>query len=132
MSRSLRDISLRSATSFGTYSFASCNTRRSRKYSSGTDPPSYGTRPTRRIQRTALRSYAVSSVPRSRRTYKTRPMFPMTKTWNGNVKTFPEFRSLLEGFLLQIGAGYLVDQAVVAGYRDICLGATVVGRTRAN
>lgn len=43
----------------------------------------------------------------------------MSKTWNGNIKTFPEFRSLLEGFLLQVGVGYLLEKNVRDGYRAL-------------
>ena len=126
MSPPVRDLSVLSAVTQSTYaSFASCASRVTRRYyRGGTDAKSRG--PTKRLQRTDARTdrtnLGMSVRTRStvqHRPYKTRPMFPMSKTWNGDTKTFKEFRCLLEGFLLQAGVGYLFDKAVLAGYREL-------------
>ena len=52
----------------------------------------------------------------SRQSYvKYRPVIPMSLTWNGKIKTFSEYQSGIEGFLLQVGADYLTKSDVFQG-----------------
>ena len=70
--------------------------------------------PTQRPQQTAT----IESDARHRPA-RNRSSFPISKTWDGKLESFPAFQRMVEGHLLQVGAGYLFDKLCVEQYREL-------------
>ena len=49
---------------------------------------------------------------------KTRPAFSLKHTWTGQQSTFEEFSRKVAGWLMQVGAGYLLDPHFIEKYRE--------------
>lgn len=70
--------------------------------------------PVRRPQRTASAEHNGRLRPS-----KNRSPFPHSKTWDGKVESFPTYKRMIEGHLLQVGAGYLIDKDFLEKYREL-------------
>ena len=111
--------SVSSRTMFASYaSFRSNATRNSRRHSSS---PESG-EPIRRPQQTLASEPTVRHRPA-----RNRPSFPIAKTWNGDIEQFPAYRRMIEGHLLQVGAGYLFEKRFLENYQE--LGRPTLNRT---
>ena len=93
--------------------FASFRSNRTRANRMGFSSPE-SSEPTRRPQRTAT----IEQNGRLRPS-RNRSPFPHSKTWDGKVESFPTFRRMIEGHLLQVGAGYLLDENFLDKYREL-------------
>ena len=103
--------SVSSRTMFASYaSFRSNATRNSRRHSSSPEPGE----PIRRPQRTLASEPTVRHRPA-----RNRPSFPIAKTWNGDIEQFPAYRRMIEGHLLQVGAGYLFEKRFLEKYQEL-------------
>ena len=43
----------------------------------------------------------------------------MNKTWEGNIELFPMYQRMIEGYLLQVGAGYLYEEHFLENYQEL-------------
>ena len=39
--------------------------------------------------------------------------------WDGRTDSFPQYKRMVEGYLLQVGVGYLLRKSVVDAYRNL-------------
>ena len=70
--------------------------------------------PTQRPQQTAI----IKSDAQHRLT-RNRLSFLISKTWDGKLDSFPAYKRMVEGHLLQVGAGYLFDKTCVDRYKEL-------------
>ena len=50
---------------------------------------------------------------------KHRPPFALKYIWDGSTSTFDRYCKLIEGFLMMVGAGYLIHPTFLKRYREM-------------
>ena len=71
-----------------------------------------------RSMQQSVRSWRSANHERTRGKYKVRSMITSDKIqWNGRRSSFPEFQTDLEGTMMKLGLGYMLDKEVQAAYR---------------
>ena len=110
------------------YYSTSSKSSKSSKHSSTskTIPNSWSSTPTRRTRRSRGGSSGGSSKHeagkiahfRYEAPYKPRQAFGQKYVWDGTISTFDTYQSLLEGFLTQVGAWYLVQPDFLRKYKE--------------
>ena len=87
-------------------------------YTSQSSPIPFGNAPTvSSRQKDAIAFHQAGITPKlgSNMTIR-RSVLPKEVTWDGNLDTFEEFKDLLSGHYMQVGAGYLFDTTFQASY----------------
>ena len=50
---------------------------------------------------------------------RSRPSIPISKTWDGRLDSFPAYKRMVKGHLLQVGAGYMLQKDFLEKYEEL-------------